>query len=73
MYMFVYTLNKLSMSVYGNVFLYESVSCVCLCVSDVLYICMKNGCICLHVGMAPGMISCKLTGSPSLNNVFELN
>jgi len=27
--MFVYTLNKLSMSVYGYV-LYESVSCVCL-------------------------------------------
>ena len=33
MYMFVYTLIKLSMSVYGYV-LYESVSCVCLCLSD---------------------------------------
>ena len=33
MYMFVYTLYTLSMSVYGYV-LYESVSCVCLCLSD---------------------------------------
>ena len=39
----------------------------------VLYICMNNCCICLHVWMAPGKISCKLTGSPSLNKVFELN
>jgi len=31
--MFVYTLFKLSISVYGYV-LYESVSCVCLCLSD---------------------------------------
>ena len=28
---------------------------------------------CSHVQMAPGKISCKLTGSPSLNKVFELN
>ena len=28
---------------------------------------------CSHVWMAPGKISCKLTGSPSLNKVFELN
>jgi len=34
---------------------------------------MKICCICLHVGMAPGKISCKLIGSPSLNKVFELN
>jgi len=33
MYMFVYTLYQLSMSVYGYV-LYESVSCVCMCLSD---------------------------------------
>ena len=39
----------------------------------VLYICMNNCCICLHVWMAPGKISFKLTGSPSLNKVFELN
>jgi len=79
MYMFVYTLYKLSMSVYGYV-LYESVSCVCLCLPVfvrwtcvVLYICMQTCCICLHVRMAPGKISCKLTGSPSLYKVFELN
>jgi len=58
-----------------GMFLYESVSCVCLCFRwrcVVLYICMNNCCICLHVGMAPGKISCKVTGSPSLNKVFEL-
>ena len=33
MYMFVYTLYQLSMSVHGYV-LYESVSCVCMCLSD---------------------------------------
>ena len=65
-------LYKLSMSVYV---LYESVSCVCLWLSDepVLYICMNNCCICFHVWMAPGKISFKLTGSPSLSKVFELN
>jgi len=72
----MYTLYKLSMSVYGYV-LYESVSCVCLCLSDelvlVCIICMNNCCICLHVWMTPGKISFKLTGSPSLNKVFELN
>ena len=47
------------MSVYV---LYESV-----------YIYMNNCCICFHVWMAPGKISFKLTGSPSLNKVFELN
>ena len=46
-------------------FLYESVSCVCLCLSDepvlFLYICMKKCCIVLsHVWK----ISCELTGSP---------
>ena len=44
MYMIVYTLYKLSMSVYGYV-LYESVSCVCLWFSDepvlfYIYICI---------------------------------
>ena len=41
----------------------------------VLYICMNNCCICLHVWMAPGKISCELTGSTSLNKVYwiELN
>jgi len=34
---------------------------------------MNNGCICLDGWMAPRKISCKLTGSPSLNKVFELN
>ena len=60
-----------------DMFVYESVSCVCLYLSDepvlFLYICMKNCCICLHVWMAPGKISCELTGSPLLNKVFELN
>jgi len=28
---------------------------------------------CSHVWNAPEKISCKLTGSPSLNKVFELN
>ena len=28
---------------------------------------------CSHVWMTPGKISCELTGSPSLNEVFELN
>jgi len=28
---------------------------------------------CRYVWMAPGKISCKLTGSPSVNKVFELN
>ena len=34
---------------------------------------MNNCCICLHVGMAPGKISCTLTGKPSLNTVCEFN
>ena len=72
----MYTLYKLSMSVYGYV-LYESVSCVCLWLSDepvlfCIYVWIIV-CICLHVWMAPGKISFKLTGSPSLNKVFELN
>ena len=69
----VYTLYKLSMSVYV---LYESVSCVCPIVwwtCFVLYVCMNNCYICFHVWMAPEKISFKLTGSPSLNKVFELN
>ena len=84
MYMFVYTLYKLSMSVYGYV-LYESVSCVCQCLSDepvlfciyiyiYIYIYVyENLLYCSHVWMAPGKISCELTGSPSLNKGFELN
>ena len=39
----------------------------------VLYICMNKCCMCSHVWMAPGKISCKLTRSPYLNKVFELN
>ena len=34
---------------------------------------MNKCCICLHVWMAIGKINCKLTGSPSLSKVFELN
>ena len=69
----MYTLYKLSMSVYGYV-LYESVSCVCLfLVDEPVLFCIYVWIICLYVWMAPRKISCKLTGSPSLNNVFELN
>ena len=59
-----------------DMFLYESVSCVCLCLYDepVLFVYMYEKMLyCLHVWMAPGKISCKLTVSPSLNKVFELN
>ena len=76
MYMFVYTLYRLSMSVYGYVFVWKCKLCLPVTVwwtCVVLYICMNNCCICLHVWMAPGKISSKLTGSPSLNKVFELN
>ena len=61
------------MGVYGYD-LYESVSCVCLWLSDepVLF-CIYVWIIVVFVWMAPGKISCKLTGSPSLNEVFELN
>jgi len=38
----------------------------------VLYICMRN-CIVHMFGWATRKISCELTGSPSLNKVFELN
>jgi len=38
----------------------------------VLY-CIYVWTIVVYVWMAPGKISCKLTGSPSLNKVFELN
>ena len=71
MYMFVYTLYKLSMSVYGYVFVWKCKLCLPVFVrwtGVVLYICMNN---CLHVWMATGKISCKLTGSPSLNKVFN--
>ena len=56
--------------------LYESVSCVCLCLSDesVLFsIYLWFFLNCLHAWMAQGKIRCKLTGSPSLNKVFALN
>ena len=69
--MFVYTLYKLSMSVYWYVFVYES--CVCpmnLCCFVYLSVKMLYR---SHVWMAPGKISFRLTGSPSLNKVFELN
>ena len=61
------------MSVYGYV-LYESVSaCDCpmnLCCFVYMY---EKMVYCSHVWMAPGEISCKLTGSLCLNKVFELN
>ena len=59
-------------------FLYESVSWVCLCLSDepvlfCIYV-WKNVVLLDHMfGWPPGKISCELTGSPSLNKVFELN
>ena len=34
---------------------------------------MNKWLYCSHVWMAPGKISCKLTGSSFLNKVFELN
>jgi len=67
MYMFVDILFKLSMSVYG----YESVSCVCLCLSDepVLF--------CIYVWKIGVLFTC-LDGPRedklwTLNKVFELN
>ena len=58
-----------------DMFLYESVSCVCLCLSDepVLF--------CIYVWTMLEVVhmfgwhqgSCKRTGSPSLDKVFELN
>jgi len=51
-----------------DMFLYESVSCV-----SMINLCCFVYMYCLHVWMAPGKINCKLTGSPSLNKVFELN
>jgi len=60
--------------VFMNIFLYESVSCVCLCLSDepvLFFVYMyEQCCICLHVWVAPGKISCELTGSPYLNKVY---
>jgi len=57
--------------------LYESVSCVCLWLSDepvFFFVYMYEHLLYYsHVWMAPGEISCELTGSPSLNKVFELN
>ena len=50
--------------------LYESVSCVCPCLSDepeLVYMYEQLLC-CSHIWMATGKISCKLTGSPSLNS-----
>ena len=63
------------MSVYGYV-LYESISCVCLWLSDepVLFcIYVWKIVVLLKCLDAPGKISCKLTESPSLNKLFELN
>ena len=54
-----------------DMFLYESVSCVCpmnLCCLVYMY---EQLLYCSHDWMAPGKISCELTGSPSLNKVFE--
>ena len=48
----------ISLIVFMDMFLYESVSCVCLCLSDepvlVLYICMNNCCIVLMFGWPQG-------------------
>ena len=76
MYMFVYTLYKLSMSVYWYAFVWKCKLCLPVFVwwtCVVLYICMNKCCICSHVWMVPAKISCKLTGSLSLNKVLELN
>jgi len=56
-----------------DMFLYESVSCVCLCLSDETVYMYEELLYCSHVWMAPGKISCELTASPSLYKVFELN
>ena len=59
-----------------DMFLYESVSCVaCVCPMNLCcFVYMyKQLLYCSHVWMAPEKIICELTGSPSLNNVFELN
>ena len=60
-----------------DMFFYESVSCVCLCLSDepvwfCIYVC-ENVVLFTCLDQAPGKISCKLTGSPSLSKVFEFN
>ena len=50
-----------------DMFLYESVSCVCVCLSDnhCCFVYMyEQWLYCSHVWMATGKISCKLTGSP---------
>ena len=53
--------------------MYESVSSVCLCPMNLCCVYMYEHMLyCSHVWMAPGKISCKLTGSPSLYTVFEL-
>ena len=76
MYMFVYTLYKLSMGVYGYVscmkvlVVFACVYPMNLCRFVYMY---EKLLYCSHVWMAPGKISCKLTGSPSLNKAFELN
>ena len=56
-----------------DMFLYESVRCVCLCLSDETVYMYEELLYCSHVWMAPGKISCELTASPSLYKVFELN
>jgi len=74
--MFVYTLYKSSMSVYGYVFVWKCKLCLHVFVrwACVVFVYMYEQLLyCLHVWMAPGKISCELTGSPSLSKVFELN
>ena len=59
-----------------DMFLYESVSCVCLCLSDepVLFCIYVWTNVVLFTWLdGPREDKCKLTGSPSLNKVFELN
>ena len=61
-----------SVSIYGHVFV-----CVCpmnLCCFVYIQCMYEKMLYCSHVWMAPGKISCKLTGSPSLNSfLIELN
>jgi len=59
-------------------FLYASVSCVYLCLSDepvlfCIYIYISEKMYYSHVWIAQGKINCKRTRSSSLNKVYELN
>ena len=74
MYMFVYTLYTCLLICFC---MKVEVVFACVCLMNLCCFCIyvwKKCCIVWsHVWMAPGKISCKLAGSPSLNKVFELN